>query len=269
MVSFAVTAARQSSNPGRRLLLVMLILACSQSLNAVACEKSLRWDDDPPFSMQSIDGRVVGIDVEFSLLVLAELNCQANLRKLPWARALRELEAGRLDILPSAFPRPQRQAYAYFSGPVFPAARNILFMHQEALALWPISRLLELKNTSFRLGAQINVHYGPDYHQLMSDPTFAAQVSMVTNRSNLWSMLYRRRIDGVIADEYTGAYELQQLGLSEQIKATEIVVSSAAAEVAFSKASNDPAFVEAYINVLRRRVEDGSYARIVERYVRP
>jgi polar amino acid transport system substrate-binding protein len=116
---------------------------------------------------------------------------------------------------------------------------------------------VDLQHRAFRLGAQINVAYGAEYQQLMGDLAFAVRVSMVGNRASLWRMVAKGRIDGVIADENTGAYEIQQLGLSEQITATAVVVSSDAAEVALSKRTTDSAFVQAYADTLRERVLDG------------
>lgn len=267
MILIAVDV-RRSPLP-RLCLLLALLPACVPGLALAACEKTLRWDDDPPFSLEAADGGVVGIDVEINRAALARLGCQTKLRKLPWARALKELELGRLDILPGAFRRPEREVYAYFSGAVLPPSRNILFMHPQAMQRWPATRLLELQHSAFRLGAQINVAYGADYQQLMSEPRFAARVSMVANRSSLWHMVAKGRIDGVIANEYTGAYEVHQLGLSEWIKPTAVVVSSEAAEVAFSKRSTDARFVQAYAAALHELVANGRYQRIVQRYVKP
>lgn len=268
MILIAVDV-RRSLLLHRRSLFALLLLACLPNLATAACEKTLRWDDDPPFSMLNADGGVVGIAVEINRAVLERLGCQTKLRKLPWARALKELELGRIDILPGAFPRQEREVYAHFSGPVLPPSRNLLFMHRKALQRWPINSLLDLQHTAFRLGAQINVSYGADYQQLMSDPAFAARVSLVANRLSLWRMVSKGRIDGVIADENTGAYEINQLGLSEEIKAIAVVVSSDAAEVAFSKRTNDLAFVQAYSKELVALVADGTYERIVLRYVMP
>lgn len=268
MILTAVTV-RHSPRPYRHSLFALLLLVCLPGFATAACEKTLRWNDDPPFSMQADDGSVVGIDIEINRAALERLGCQATLRKLPWARALKELELGRLDILPGAFRLPEREVYAFFSGAVLPPSRNILFMQRQALERWPISRLLELQHTPFRLGAQINVYYGPDYQQLLSDPLFAKRMSLVTNRASLWHMVEKGRIDGVIASETSGVYEINQLGLGEQIKATNVVVSSDAAEVAFSKRSTEMDFVQAYADALKQLVADGSYQRIVQRYVVP
>ena len=256
--------------PPCRVLLRMLVLGCSlfvMPLSQAACEVSLRWDDDPPYSMQLADGSIGGIYVDSTRAVLGELGCTTRLVRLPWARALRELEYGRLDVLPGAFRKPEREVYAHFSGAIVESSRNILFMRHDAAERWPVTNLLQLRDTPFRLGAQIDVSYGPDYQTLLQDAAFAERVEFNAARSNLWRMVAKGRVDGVIADEHTGQYELLQLGLDELIQPTAVVVSSGAAEVAFSKKSVQPEFVQRFADALRAQVADGRYARIVQRYV--
>lgn len=248
---------------------ILLWLASWPAIVSAHCTKSLRWDDDPPFSMQTANGDIVGIDVELNRGVLEHMGCHVEMRKLPWARALRELEQGRLDILPSTFPRPDRAEYASFSGPIIPASRNILFLHRRELQTWSVSRLTELKDTPFRLGAQIGVYYGADFEQVMADAGFASRVIFQARRNSLWRMLKRGRVDGVIANEYTGAYETHLLGFDRLIRPTRVVVSDEASEVAFSKLTTDSDFVQRYQAVLRQMVADGTYKRILQRYIPP
>jgi polar amino acid transport system substrate-binding protein len=254
------------ARPGalRRFLLLLTLLP---GLAGANCELSLRWDHDPPFSMELEDGSVGGIYIDLNRAVFARLGCQARLVRLPWARALLELEQGRLDVLPGAFRKPEREAYAHFSGVILEPSRNILFLRSDAAQRWPLDNLLQLRDTPLRLGAQIGVSYGADYQTLMADEAFASRVVLNATRLNLWQMVARRRIDGLIADEHSGRFELQSLGLSEHIRPTAVVVSSDAAEVAFSRKSVQPEFVQNYAAVLRGLVEDGSYRRIVGRYL--
>jgi polar amino acid transport system substrate-binding protein len=249
--------------------LSFMLLLVLPAVASAGCEKTLRWDDDPPFSMQTEDGAVVGIDVDINRTVLARLGCEAKLRKLPWARALRDLEQGRLDILSGAFRLPERELYAHFSGVYLPPSRNILFMHVEAFERFPIESLLDLQHSAFRLGAKINVSYGVDYQQLMADPAFAERVVMQSKISSLLQMIGKGRIDGLIASEHTAAYEIRQLGLDKLIKPTEIVVSTDAAEVAFSKRTVDLDFVQAYAREMQVLKEDGTYEQVMRRYLEP
>jgi polar amino acid transport system substrate-binding protein len=80
-------------------------------------------------------------------------------------------------------------------------------------------------------------------------------------------MVDKRRIDGLIADEHSGIYELHALGLAERIVPTAVVVSTEAAEIAFSKKSLDSVFVATYAEALQALVKDGSYQQIVQRYL--
>lgn len=76
-----------------------------------------------------------------------------------------------------------------------------------------------------------------------------------------------RRIDGLIADEWTARYELTQLGLQASIHATPLVVSEEAASFAFSKATVQQDFVDRFEATLDVMQHDGSYAAIVRKYV--
>ncbi|MFR0691981.1 substrate-binding periplasmic protein [Enterobacterales bacterium AE_CKDN230030158-1A_HGKHYDSX7] len=248
----------------RRLVILGLALA---SVPLAACEKTLRWDDDPPFSLQLADGRVGGLYVELNREVLERMGCQVRMVKLPWARALKELEQGRLDVLPGAFRKPEREAYAYFSGKVLPPSRNILFVRHELPRRDSLKQLSDLPGHDFRLGAQIDVSYGEPYRQLMANPDYAATVFFNPSRSNLWHMVAKGRIDGIIADEHSGQYELQQLGLAGLIEPTGVVVSSESAEVAFSRRTQDEDFVRRYAQTLKALVDEGEDRRILQHYV--
>ena len=265
----AVTLSRAVTRFASLLPSLCLALLALLPALAPACYKTLRWDDDPPFSMLLPNGEIGGINVDINRLTLQRLGCQVTLVKLPWARALKELEQGRLDVLPGAFRWPEREVYAYFSGIILQPSRNILFMRKGDPARDGLHGLLDLLGTSFRLGAQVGVSYGESYQQLLANDDFASRVFFNPSRGNLWHMIDKGRLDGIIADENSGLYELEQLGLNERIGPTAVVVSSDAAEVAFSKRTTTPAFVERYARAMRELVEGGEYQAILQRYLSP
>ena len=104
------TVASKLGNPGaasaqRALATVCLGLLFSGQIFA-QCVKSVRWSDDPPYSYKLPTGEISGFSVDLLRAVLKGMNCEARFVELPWARALRELEQGRLDILPGALRTP-------------------------------------------------------------------------------------------------------------------------------------------------------------------
>jgi polar amino acid transport system substrate-binding protein len=246
---------------------VLVLLGAFASLSAATeCVKTVRWYDDAPYSMRGANGEVQGLNADFVREALARINCQPKFLEMPWARALLELSAGRLDILPGALRRPDRESFAYFSRPVN-RSPNVLFMTQAASTTFSINKLPDILGTRFRLGAQIGVVYGPDFETLNKDPGFTPQLSQLTSRRSGWKMMEAGRIDGMIADEASGLAELQELGLSNLIRKTRVIVASEPAMIALSKQSNTKEFAEAFDHALGAMMVDGKYKQIREKYV--
>lgn len=121
-----MTQALRCLSPAQALVL-LLCLATLCATAAQACTKRLRWNDDPPYSMRLPNGQISGLTVELAQAALARLGCQAELLEMPFARAMAELKAGRLDMIDGVFVLPERQASAHFSAPV-QWGRNLVFV---------------------------------------------------------------------------------------------------------------------------------------------
>ena len=251
----------------RRTSLVLMTVLCLVSAKATAegCTKTVRWNDDPPFSMRAPDGRIVGVHVEQMRETLRRLGCSMTLQEMPWARALTELEAGRLDIVTGAIRTAERERYALFAAPG-PQSRNVLWVRSDLLETLHISRLSELRGTGFRLGAQIGVNYGEDYEVLMRDPDFATSVRHVSTRRSLWLMIGAGRIDGLVADELTGRAELAEMGLQDRIRNSGVVVEHSPATTAFSRKTTSAEFVERFNKASEAMIRDGTLRAILLRY---
>lgn len=244
----------------------MLIAISGSALAAKPCVLSQRWNEDPPYSMRQSGGEIVGINIDLVRTALARMGCQVRLLEMPFARALSELEAGRLDILPGALRRPEREAYAHFALDRW-HSRNMLFAHVEAQPIWPQHKLAEILVSGFRLGVQLGVSYGPEYAELSRDQNFVRLLEKSGSRRNLWQMLKLRRIDGLIADELTARQEIQALGLGEVVRMTEVVASDESSGFAFSKKTVDAAFVARFNQATEAMQKDGSYQVIVQKYL--
>lgn len=250
----------------RHLVCCVVLTVWSCAALAEGCVKTVRWFADIPYSFRETDGEIRGLNVEIARTALKQLGCEAHFVEMPWARALVELEQGRLDILPGALRKPEREVFAFFSRPIN-RSPNVLFVGKASATRYRIKQLSDLVSTDFRLAAQIDVSYGADYDALMKTPEFKARVSPLTMRSSAWRMVERDRIDGLIADEISGLLELQQLGLSDAISKTRVIVSVEPANFAFSKKTNQQDFVNAFNSVFNAMLADGRYKAIAQRYL--
>lgn len=234
---------------------------------AQACSKTVRWYDDSPYFEQAADGSVTGFTADVTREALRRLDCKAVFLKMPFARALVELENGRLDMLPDALLKPERQRYAYFSQPAAMGIPNVLFTSVEAGRKFKLNKLEDLVGTGFRLGVQIGVAYGGNFDALAADPVFKKQMSPVTERRNAWKMVALGRLDGMVADLASGTVELRRLGLSGQVQASKVVVSTEAPAYAFSKKTTDQAFIQRFNKALDSMAADGSYKALMDKYL--
>lgn len=231
------------------------------------CVKIMAWDDDYPyvFIAQPEDPQPVGLRVELVANTLKEMNCQLTFLKMPWARALVELEEGRIDIIGGAFPNEERQAYAWYSKVDFHSP-NILFVRKDISNGVVLNDLSDIEKYRLKVGVQIDVYYGKAFEEKRLGAHFSRLLYPNTSRKALWGMLRLGRIDGVIADVHSGQGELKQLGLSSLIVASDLIVSDQAAFFIFSKKSNNQKFVEDFDDALSKLKATGAVNTILNKY---
>lgn len=242
-------------------------IALLTSLQALACEKTVRWFDDAPYSFRAPDGTISGFQVELIRETFKRMGCRPRFVNMPWARALVELESGRLDVLPGIFRNREREAFAYFSIPAVQSP-NVLYIAPAAQAKYHLTKLDDILGTPFRLGVQIGVSYGVEFELLKADRRFQNNYVPVTMRRAAWKMMEIGRIDGIIADEASARFELGQLGLDQSLARNMLVVSTTTAMFGFSKRSTAPHFVKAFNRALESTLADGKYRAMRDRHLR-
>lgn len=248
-------------------VLVAWLLGLLIGGSAAACELRMRWNDDPPYLMRDAGGRVTGLYAELLGATAQRMGCRLTWVEMPWARALRELEAGRIDILAGGLRLPEREAYAHFMPQHF-VSRNRLYVHEsQAPRVAAARRLDDVAAEGLRLGVQVGVVYGPDYARLQAQPAFRALLTQGASRRALWQMLAIGRVDGVIASEASARWELAAAGLQARVRPTAVFVSAGEAQVMLSRRSADAALLQRLREADEALVRDGTHARTVARYL--
>lgn len=261
-----MTTWRASINRYASRLFVAVALMVAGVAQAQDCIKTARWADDAPYSYLDNSGQLKGLEVELIKEALIDLKCHVRWVEMPWARALLELERGRLDILGGARKTDERQRYAHFSIATN-RSPNVLFMKHAAALKYPINTLRDILKTDLKLGAQIDVAYSSEYETLQKDPDFNRHLTRISSRIGGWKMMDLGRIDAMISDEVTALVELRQLGFLSKIVAHKAIASGDPAYLAFSKASVDKEFVNAFNREVSAMISDGRYRKMREKYI--
>jgi polar amino acid transport system substrate-binding protein len=257
----------------RALVVLGVLLGAALARSAVAaesCELRVRWAEDPPYFLPAAHGTggvVEGLLVDEITETLSRMGCRPVWVQLPWARALVELEQGRIDIVSGALRRPDREAYAWFVDRRF-ESRNRLYMRATDLPrLGAATTLAGVASAGLRLGVQIGVVYGPEYSELVKALAFKARLTQSPNRRSLWQMLDLGRVDGVLASEASAHWELEQLGLASRIVPSAVALGAEPTYVMLSRRSVTPEQVERFRQASEAMERDGTLRRITARYL--
>lgn len=246
-----------------RQLAVPLLLATCVCASAADCVQSVRRNPDPSASVRGPDGQLTGVRLSLTVEALRRMGCRAVVKDLPWSRALNDLALGELDVLPAAHRTPEREAFAIFSTQLTPAQFRV-FVRRELAPSAPAD-LDGLHRSGLKLGLQSGVVYGTALEGLLADPAFAARVERVVNRPGLWRMLARGRVDAVLAEDFSAAWELEQLGLVGEVQASALLVEGETTSTAFSRRRHDADFVARFDATLAEMARDGTEQAIALR----
>lgn len=243
----------------------MLVFLLLPSLAAADdCVKTFRWTEDPPYTYRAFDAPhgVSGISADTVRAVLGMMGCDVSFVEMPWARALAELRIGRVDIVSGAFDTPERREFAYYAAQGS-ASPNVLFMRAEDTVNTHILSFDDFLASDLSLGGQIGVNYGPGYLEAKESGVLGDRLVLVPDRTLLWQMLARGRVDAVAASYLTGLMEITRQGYGGQLLNTGIELSSAPAFIIFSKASVEQEFVSRFNEFHQLFVESEDYQVMV------
>jgi polar amino acid transport system substrate-binding protein len=255
----------------RLLLLAALLAAATGTVDAAKrrkgeCAPSIGVEHDPPYALHDANGERTGYHVELMERVLERMGCTPKFTDIPWGRALRELELGRLDLLPGGLRTAERESYAWYSSPI-DQSPNLLFLTRKAARAHPLRRLSDLSDTPLRIAIGAGMFYGEEYASLLSTPAFVARLHPVPDRARAWRMLHSGRLDGIIDDQ--GAALV--MGLDASHPRTDLVpvlvLSTSPSHVMMSRASVDGDFVRRFNEVMTAMRNDGSLERLRERWI--
>jgi polar amino acid transport system substrate-binding protein len=244
----------------------LCLAAAGLASAASACSKTVRWELQPPYGIVRADGERAGYYTDVAREALARIGCTSTLVDMPWPRGLKELEEGRLDLMPGTLRNRDRSRYARFSRGIN-LSPNLLFLSADAAKRTKLRGLGDLRETDLKIAIETGAYYSAEYAALLSDPRFVARLHVVPDRQRAWRMLESGRIDGVISDQVSALVAGVPLRPVDTEVRPVLVLSSAPARIAFSRRRTDAAFIARFDAAIDAMVADGTLQRLREQYV--
>lgn len=215
-------------------------------------------------------GEWAGKDIDLIQAVFRRTPFTYKIVPMPWARAIKEIEAGTIDMTLAAIVLPERKKYAHFSKNNFRYSHHMLFVHRDKLGLFDsVNELADLTGVNVLIGALRGAIFYESYPTLLQDEKFARRIAYISNDQDMASFVLKGRVDGYIDSEIEGKhYLLSQAEYSQNIVPLFRITTDeeAGSKLIFSKETVSPTQVDIFDSALKALHESGEYEKISKRY---
>lgn len=212
---------------------------------------------NPPFMYQQA-GQAEGLYPVLLRAVFERAGINVEIRAMPWKRALRMGENGKVGIGGIYKTAPRLEVFDY-SQPLFEEKLLIYVRKGAALKFDQVSDLY---------GKRVGVIRGWSYTEALDEAIKTRRIDASQNSSDEanFRMLASGRLDAVIAIELAGQRLIQQLQLS-RMQALEPPLSINPTYLVFAKKAQQQALLQRFDQSLEEMREDGSLDKVVQQVI--
>lgn len=190
-------------------------------------------DPWPPFFLETPESNIsAGIGYELVVELFKNITeAQPTFPKLPWKRALLEVEAGSKDAIALLLKTPERSEYMVFTKPIMQTPALMFFNKKSFPDGFQWQKVSDFDG--HRVGIVRGYSYGEPLDSYIE--TKPKNVFVVTSSSQLFSMLQRQHID-LVPENSAVAYMLaNEQGWSEHLGAADEILSTDILHIGISK----------------------------------
>jgi polar amino acid transport system substrate-binding protein len=229
------------------------------------CRLTLGWEPKEPYEYRSVEGAIVGLDVELAHAVLTHAKCELRGVEGRWVTLVKRLQRGDIDVLAGAPRTPARDAFAFFSDP-YRTGTFALYVRKGDATVQRSTGLQPLLDTGFRLGIREDYAYGETVDALQENPRYADQFIGATLGDQNYQRLLDLEIDGFLEDPMSAGIYIRKKGLQEEIETHPLPIYSGDVAFMFSRASVDPAVVVRVNEAIAALRAGSEWRSTVEKY---
>lgn len=217
-----------------------------------------------PYYFFNDHGQAQGISVDLVEALNENTEIVGELHHLPWARAVRETQQNANIILTSVLRTAKREAHFQWLGVVDMARASLIGLRE------PHSIKLESIDAAQNAVVGTIRGYGAATFLLEKGFVEDQNLVLVTQPEQLWSMLFKQRVDYVMSNALTGKYEAKSLGLDPSQLHTVLDIRELTLPLEMATGHNTPQkTVEQISEGIERLKREGHYQRIIAKWSQP
>lgn len=247
-------------------VLLLWCLCCS----AWAQESLLvGWSSWHPFSFRDQQQQLQGLDIDLLEAIFNRAGFHANYSEMPWARVLRELEFGTIQLTMSANQTAERTLYARFTLP-YRNEETVLLIRRQDKGRWQeITQLSDLlSRPDFTIGMLRDFDYGTDFRTFMQSSQMQQRLLVRLKMEPLIKLLLAGRIQGVVMDPM-GLQQLNLAGIPLDQLTTLLDIQQTPVHLMLSRRTTTPQQLQRLDEAIRALLQSPEYGQILARYRYP
>ncbi|NME02317.1 transporter substrate-binding domain-containing protein [Aeromonas sp. DNRA1] len=247
-------------------VLLLWCLCCS----AWAQESLLvGWSSWHPFSFRDEQQQLQGLDIDLLEAIFNRAGFHANYSEMPWARVLRELEFGTIQLTMSANQTAERNLYARFTLP-YRNEETVLLIRRQDKGRWQeITQLSDLlSRPDFTIGMLRDFDYGTDFRTFMQSSQMQQRLLVRLKMEPLIKLLLAGRIQGVVMDPM-GLQQLNLAGIPLDQLTTLLDIQQTPVHLMLSRRTTTPQQLQRLDEAIRALLQSPEYGQILARYRYP
>lgn len=244
----------------------VLLLWCL--CTAAWAQESLQvgWASWHPFSFRDEQQQLQGLDIDLLQAIFSRAGFSASYSEMPWARVLRELEFGTIQLTMSANQTAERERYARFSLP-YRNEETVLLVRRQDRARWQgITQLSDLlPRQDFTIGMMRDFDYGTDFRTFMQSPQMQDRLLARLRMEPLLKLLLAGRIQGVVIDPM-GLQEMNLAGIPLDDLTPLLNIQRTPVHLMLSRRTTTPAQLHRLDEAIQSLLTSPEYTQILARY---
>jgi polar amino acid transport system substrate-binding protein len=243
------------------------VLVPLQAMAAEPCKLRVGWEPYAPFTFADEKGEATGADIDLIAAVADEIGCAVVLVKLPWARIVKEVEQGTLDVSTSTSRTAEREQWALFSEP-YRETQIALYVRRGETPRFALQELADIPEQQLRLGVIVDYYYGEALAAAAADPDFAAWIDGAPDYQTNIRKLVSGRIDGFLVEDISVMEaELERSGMGERVERYPLRIPGEKLRFMFSRKTIEPELVAQVDATMAQMRADGRLAAITAKYL--
>nr|WP_242543009.1 transporter substrate-binding domain-containing protein [Aeromonas hydrophila] len=227
------------------------------------------WSSWHPFSFRDEQQQLQGLDIDLLEAIFNRAGFHANYSEMPWARVLRELEFGTIQLTMSANQTAERDLYARFTLP-YRNEETVLLIRRQDKGRWQeITQLSDLlSRPDFTIGLLRDFDYGTDFRTFMQSSQMQKRLLVRLKMEPLIKLLLAGRIQGVVMDPM-GLQQLNLAGIPLDQLTTLLDIQQTPVHLMLSRRTTTPQQLQRLDEAIRALLQSPEYEQILARYRYP